>query len=1295
MQDLSDNYRLISAMNINLKSYRIYIYLLAAFIVLTIALPLFKPLITDYYTDNWKNLLKEQLEEIESGTVHDFKFYEDNLIAVSNNIKNNISEIINGDRAKENFIELFNSSHYEKYSIQLFDTAFAIEAWSNSFTTDQFFPAVREFYAGETFFLSNSLSDDLVIIDTVGNNYLVIRKQFEKNYQLNAEYFVPVSFTDDLKQKFGTDITINYSRKTVEVNDGRKFTFPIYNNFNNSIAQVIAEKPTLDSSLVEVRDILSALSSVSFIVFLLLLGIALFQYAKASVSIMVQQVIMILYLVVFRIGLAVTDIPSRFMTNQFSDAAYFSSPILFGIVRSPIELFISIIIAAIIAVLLFRIFIGEINKDRRRYLPEGVISLIILLVITFAFFMQFRGFGASINSMIMDSTIRYFKDYLLIPEPVVLLMNFNLLLLGFGSIMISVTLISACVLYLRFRFIQSPFFQFIALFIFFQFIGIVFDIVQVQPQSSSLMRIFFITICFGFAYSIKFKTVARSSIYIMVLFTSSFITINILNYFNSELEKSSLRNAAYQLTRSDVNLMDYLMNKTLNKISEDDELKYRLNDDILNYNAEAYKIWSRSRLEREMVSSSISIIDTNYNLLGSFSFNLFDDYEWRWDEEDFQNQDAVIRQENYGTYGSKKSRGIVPIKDDGRLLAYVELTILIDMYRLGFENIPSFISTSEAFSNSPVNMENLKIFDYHDGSLVNYYTDLILSEEETEKILNADFNEFHEAWLNSELNGEDHIIYVRKRDYDSFTRILAIALEEKDTSWNLFDFFKIFFIHSVFIIAFLIFFYVLHYRKIIHVKYSFRSQLLFAFLLLSIIPLVFLAAYFKTLTDEKNTSAVFYKLGKRADRIESYVNDYLLETDMPLPEIYDRANRDLGIEFSIFDNYNLYYSTSGVYYNIGLLPRILNSSVYEKILLSGLQEFVVEENIDNYEFNSFYHKAEIGGAEYLIKVSDLFNKIRLPMTGTEVNIFLIGTYSIAVLLVILISTILANQISRPIRNLTDATRLVAEGNLNISVDEKNRGEIQELINGFNSMVKELKIKQLELAEMERETAWKDMAKQVAHEIKNPLTPMKLSVQQLMAAHADNSPKFNSIFEKVTNTIIHQIDTLKNIASEFSAFARMPKLKLVDVDIIKILFDTKILFTNEEVDIQIESDYREYVVCNDFDQLLRTMINLVRNSIQAKATRVDITLREIGDEYEITISDNGIGIDEKFMKKIFDLNFTTKIEGMGIGLNVAKRFIESVRGKIEVSKSSGNGTTIVIVLPKKINEQSNNLSKRST
>ena len=247
------------------------------------------------------------------------------------------------------------------------------------------------------------------------------------------------------------------------------------------------------------------------------------------------------------------------------------------------------------------------------------------------------------------------------------------------------------------------------------------------------------------------------------------------------------------------------------------------------------------------------------------------------------------------------------------------------------------------------------------------------------------------------------------------------------------------------------------------------------------------------------------------------------------------------MNYEIYDDKKLVYSSEELFHKIGLMPEIINPEAYNKIINRGIKEIVVEEKIEKYSYNSFFYKAKIGDKDYIIKISDSFNNILLPMSATDVDIFLFGSYSLAVILIILFSTFLANQISSPIRKLTTATRSVAGGDLNVEIKETSRGETKELIDGFNKMVHELKKSQLELAELEREYAWKEMAKQVAHEIKNPLTPMKLAVQQLIIAHKDQSPKFNVIFEKVTNTVINQIETLTNIASEFYNFARMPRL----------------------------------------------------------------------------------------------------------------------------------------------------------
>jgi len=438
-----------------------------------------------------------------------------------------------------------------------------------------------------------------------------------------------------------------------------------------------------------------------------------------------------------------------------------------------------------------------------------------------------------------------------------------------------------------------------------------------------------------------------------------------------------------------------------------------------------------------------------------------------------------------------------------------------------------------------------------------------------------------------------------------------------------------------------------------------------------------LASYFKNITDKKNDEATNYKLGKRADNVEEYINTYLTNSTLTQQAVFDKATKDLDIRYSLFENENLIYSSEGTYYRIGILPVILNPGVYLSVYNNGAKEVIAKENIDKLFFNTLYHKSNIRGENYIIKVSDLFNYYQLPMSGLELNVFLFGTYSLAIIFIILLSTILANQISSPIEKLTKATRSVARGDMNIQLQNNESGEVKELINGFNQMVLELKKNQLELAEVERESAWREMAKQVAHEIKNPLTPMKLAVQHLVAAHNDKSDKYNSIFEKVTSTIINQIDILKNIASEFSNFAKMPSLKLESVDIIAVSNEIIDLFIEENCSVNIIPNTDKIIILSDKEQFQRMIINLIRNSIQANAKQINITANLLDKKVELFICDDGDGIKSNIISNIFDENFTTKKSGMGLGLALIKRFLNQTNGEISVEKSSNEGTTIKI------------------
>jgi len=223
----------------------------------------------------------------------------------------------------------------------------------------------------------------------------------------------------------------------------------------------------------------------------------------------------------------------------------------------------------------------------------------------------------------------------------------------------------------------------------------------------------------------------------------------------------------------------------------------------------------------------------------------------------------------------------------------------------------------------------------------------------------------------------------------------------------------------------------------------------------------------------------------------------------------------------------------------------------------------------------------------------------------------------------------------------------------------------------------LRKNQKELAELEREQAWKEMARQVAHEIKNPLTPMKLTLQQLVAMYRDKSKNFDALFEKVSETILAQIETLSQIASEFSNFAKMPSLNLSEINLQQSLNEIILLFNDENISINLSYAAQTKTIEADASQMKRMFINLIRNAMQANADSVSITVDEDEKYLFVRISDNGKGISQKIIHNVFLLNFTTKSDGMGLGLKLAKKFIESVGGDISVEETSSTGTTFLI------------------
>jgi len=249
--------------------------------------------------------------------------------------------------------------------------------------------------------------------------------------------------------------------------------------------------------------------------------------------------------------------------------------------------------------------------------------------------------------------------------------------------------------------------------------------------------------------------------------------------------------------------------------------------------------------------------------------------------------------------------------------------------------------------------------------------------------------------------------------------------------------------------------------------------------------------------------------------------------------------------------------------------------------------------------------------------------------------------------------------------------------------ESASSEIDTLVEAYNNMIDELEESAVKLAKSEREQAWRDMAKQVAHEIKNPLTPMRLSVQSFERKFNAEDPNIKEKLTEYSNTLIQQIDVMSSIASAFSDFAKMPtqkREKLEVVGVVKLALD----IFNEGF-IHYLPQEKELFANLDKTQLIRIVTNLIKNAVQAveKEENPSIEVKVLTQEntIKIEVSDNGKGIREEVKGLIFEPKFTTKSSGMGLGLPMIKNIIEAYNGTISFTSKEGIGTVFTVILPK--------------
>ncbi|NJX14118.1 sensor histidine kinase [Tamlana crocina] len=293
-------------------------------------------------------------------------------------------------------------------------------------------------------------------------------------------------------------------------------------------------------------------------------------------------------------------------------------------------------------------------------------------------------------------------------------------------------------------------------------------------------------------------------------------------------------------------------------------------------------------------------------------------------------------------------------------------------------------------------------------------------------------------------------------------------------------------------------------------------------------------------------------------------------------------------------------------------------------------------------------------------------------------------FALVLLMAIVIAFLLSKYITKSLKTISDKinTTRLEKRNEKIEVNDTSE-EITTLVNSYNSMIDELEESAVQLARSEREQAWREMAKQVAHEIKNPLTPMRLTVQNFQRKFNPEDENIHQKVDEYSKTLIQQIDTMSAIASAFSNFAKMPAQQNETLNVVKIVKLALDIFNEDHIVFSASTD--EVIAKLDRSQLIRVVTNLVKNAIQAipdhKTGKIEVKVFEEGSQAVITVSDNGMGVSEENIDKVFEPKFTTKSSGMGLGLAMVKNIVETYNGSISFETEKGKGTTFTVTFPK--------------
>lgn len=1263
-----------------------------------------------YYANNWETVVEEKSREQLAKVLTEFGAVQRKARRVAAELArhDDVARFLTGHTAdvKPLFERVARVAYLQDVGAEIFDRNGALIAWHgrsgvvNHREIQVALQGVLTSYVTRGPIYSQLFVISPVRVEGAVVGAVLIRHTIEVNYPLSNQFITREGLAEQLSRQLGVTVAIEYGEQAQPVKDGRFASTELNGIDGRKLGVASIQRP---SRTLYLERIGNQFQSVNAGIVLLLIGLLAFlahrRLGKLS-SIPLQCLGVTLLIWIVRYALLWFDIPSVLVQLSIFDPAHFASKFAGGLAKSAGEFALTSLALLVNTAVVVRKLQSR-GAASSLYARWPLAARIILgVAATTLLFLLLRGYAAAIKSAVIDSNLRFNDPKVIVPSVELALMVFNLFALGFCLIVVAAGLTK----FIRNLFIlktgTSTRGSWIATGVLFTVASVMFGIIQETPLMSTPFRLLFGAALMVFSAYIGTAQKRGGSIVSLGTATSATIFAALVFYplldtFIHEKDRERVELLAREALRPTDAWFTFVVNDALESFASDGTFATLVDGDPEELEGLAFSCWARSAAARQGYNCVFLILDPDSNEVSRFAIGEQPPLaiEAGFDAMRTRAKGVEVRNIGTGMNAMRIYAGVLPIRAFDRLLGYGIVVVSAARQALFRGEAPGVFRTAT--------QENLESF-YRPISVTELREGLILSNTDPylpigyripeDVALRMADSVTTSLWYDERLGDKEYeTLFIRRAP--TSRRVVALRMEQLDLGWHLLGFVRTLVYFAATLLVGVVLFLLVQWSTGSPYRFTFRDKLLVALLVTSAVPIGVFSIYTRVFASDR----VMENLAQRLDQETAAVEDALVRNAEwpasvdPLAITPEHLAASLKADFNIYAGNMLRVSSRPELYNTGILDRRMSGSAYAGLFVEG-RRFVLEmENIGLYRYAVGYRPVldTLRAVTGAIAVPTLYRQEQIDEQLAGANALLFSVSAFVFILVSIIAVTFANRIASPIHKLTAATKRVAMGDLDVRVNARADGEIQELIQSFDAMTKDLKHSRENLVQYERELAWKEMAKQVAHEIKNPLTPMKLALQHLRQTYKDGVQNFDEVFEDVSQMVIRQVDALSRIASEFSSFARMPNARLERCSLNDILREALYLFEQDrKVTFDLHLQQHLPPIMADREELRRAFINIIRNGIQAMDNAGRMTVTSVGRdaEIEIRIQDYGTGIPDEIKEKLFQPNFSTKTDGMGLGLAIVKKTIEDLNGRIALDSKVGEGTTVIIHLPYQENER---------